>query len=45
MHQLEQIAAGRAPDDLLDAAAMSPLTRGHLRDVFRAVSAVQRELG
>ena len=43
-HQLEQVEAGQAPDDLLDAAAMSPLTRGHLRDVFRAVSAVQREL-
>jgi CBS domain-containing protein len=44
-HQLEQVEAGQAPDDLLDAAAMSPLTRGRLRDVFRAVSAVQRELG
>jgi CBS domain-containing protein len=43
-HQLEQVEAGQAPDDLLDAAAMSPLTRGRLRDVFRAVSAVQREL-
>jgi CBS domain-containing protein len=44
VHQLEQIEAGQAPDDLLDAALMSPLTRGRLRDVFRAVSAVQREL-
>jgi CBS domain-containing protein len=44
VHQLEQIEAGQAPDDLLDASAMSPLTRGRLRDVFRAVSAVQREL-
>ncbi len=43
-HHLEQLEAGQAPDDLLDAAAMSPLTRGRLRDVFRAVSAVQREL-
>jgi CBS domain-containing protein len=43
-HQLEQVEVGHAPDDLLDAAAMSPLTRGRLRDVFRAVSAVQREL-
>ncbi len=45
VHQLEQVEAGRAPDDLLDAAVLSPLTRGRLRDVFRAVSAVQRELG
>jgi CBS domain-containing protein len=44
VHQLDQIAAGEPPDDLLDAAAMSPLTRGHLRDVFRAVSTVAREL-
>ncbi len=44
VHQLEQIAAGEAPDDLLDAAAMSALTRGRLRDVFRAVSTVSREL-
>ena len=28
VHQLDQIAAGQAPDDLLDAAAMSALTRG-----------------
>jgi hypothetical protein len=29
---------------MLDAAAMSALTRGRLRDVFRAVSTVAREL-
>jgi CBS domain-containing protein len=44
VHQLDALAAGRAPDDLLDAGALSPLTRSHLRDVFRAVSAVAREL-
>jgi CBS domain-containing protein len=44
VHQLEQLAAGEVPDDLLDPARMSPLTRSHLRDVFRAVSAVTREL-
>jgi len=44
VHQLEQLASGQPPDDLLDPAVMSPLTRGHLRDVFRAVSAVTREL-
>ncbi|HZE05066.1 MAG TPA: putative nucleotidyltransferase substrate binding domain-containing protein, partial [Solirubrobacteraceae bacterium] len=43
-HQLEQVEAGQPPDDLLNAATMSPLTRDRLRDVFRAVSAVQREL-
>jgi CBS domain-containing protein len=44
VHQLDQIAAGHAPDDLLDAAAMSALTRARLRDVFHAVSTVAREL-
>jgi CBS domain-containing protein len=44
VHQLDQIAAGETPDDLLDAAVMSALTRGRLRDVFRAVSTVAREL-
>ena len=44
VHQLDQIAAGETPDDLLDASAMSSLTRGHLRDVFHAITAVAREL-
>ena len=44
VHQLEQIAAGQTPDDLLNAAAMSALTRGRLRDLFHAVGAVTREL-
>jgi CBS domain-containing protein len=44
VHQLELIELGRKPDDLLDPALMSPLTRSHLRDVFRAVETVAREL-
>jgi CBS domain-containing protein len=44
VHQLEQLAAAEPPDDLLDPAAMSPLTRSYLRDVFRAVGTVTREL-
>jgi CBS domain-containing protein len=43
-HQMEQLAAGTAPDDRLDPAALSPLTRDYLRDVFRAVAGVQRTL-
>jgi CBS domain-containing protein len=43
-HQLEQLGASEPPDDLLDPAAMSPLTRSYLRDVFRAVGAVVRDL-
>ncbi|MFL5861613.1 MAG: putative nucleotidyltransferase substrate binding domain-containing protein [Solirubrobacteraceae bacterium] len=45
VHQLDQIAGGQSPDDLLDAAALSALTRGRLRDVFHAVHTVARELG
>ena len=44
VHQMEQIAAGRPPDDVLDPATMTPLSRGHLREVFRAVSAIVRQL-
>jgi CBS domain-containing protein len=44
VHQLEQIAAGQTPDDLLNAGAMSALTRGRLRDLFHAVGTVAREL-
>jgi CBS domain-containing protein len=43
-HHMEQLAAGQAADDLLDPAAMSPLARSNLRDVFRAVAAAQRTL-
>jgi CBS domain-containing protein len=43
-HHMEQVSAGAAPDDQLEPAAMSPLTRDHLRDVFRAVAGVQRGL-
>lgn len=43
-HHMQQLASGAQPDDRLEAAAISPLTRDHLRDVFRAVTAVQRRL-
>jgi CBS domain-containing protein len=43
-HHMTQLAAGEVPDDQLDPAAISPLTRDHLRDVFRAVAGVQRTL-
>ena len=43
-HHMEQLAAGGVPDDLLDPSVMSPLARDHLRDVFRAVTAVQKGL-
>jgi CBS domain-containing protein len=43
-HHLSQLASGSDPDDSIDPEAISPLTRDYLRDVFRAVSAVQRRL-
>jgi CBS domain-containing protein len=43
-NHMEQLAAGSSPTDQVDPAALSPLARDHLRDVFRAVSAVQRKL-
>jgi CBS domain-containing protein len=43
-HHMQQLTAGNEPDDLLEPSTMSPLTRGHLRNVFRSVAAVQRTL-
>ncbi|HET9103049.1 MAG TPA: putative nucleotidyltransferase substrate binding domain-containing protein [Solirubrobacteraceae bacterium] len=43
-HQLQQLAAGERPDDLLDPAAMSALTRDHLRAAFHAVTTAIRGL-
>jgi CBS domain-containing protein len=43
-HHMEQLAAGSEPHDWIEPASIGPLTRDYLRDVFRAVSAVQREL-
>src|SRR4029453_957189 len=40
-HQVAQIEAGAEPDDHLDPAALSPLTRTYLKDAFRAVASVQ----
>ena len=43
-HHMGRIAAGQPPDDQIEPAEISPLTRDHLRDVFRAVTSVQRRL-
>ncbi len=43
-HQVEQLRAGRAPDDHLDPATLDRLTRSYLRDAFRAISKVQRRI-
>lgn len=43
-HHMEQLANGSEPDDWIDPSTIGPLTKDHLRDVFRAVTAVQRSL-
>lgn len=43
-HHMDRFAEGQAPDDELDCAGITPLLRDHLRDVFRAVTSVQRRL-
>jgi CBS domain-containing protein len=43
-HHMGRIAAGQPPDDQIEPAEISPLMRDHLRDVFRAVTSVQRRL-
>lgn len=43
-HHMEALGDGSRADDRVDPATLSPLTRDHLRDVFRAVAGVQRSL-
>jgi CBS domain-containing protein len=43
-HHMQQLEDGLEPDDQVVPATLSPLTRDHLRDVFRAVAGVQRGL-
>ncbi len=44
-HQVEQLKADEKPDDFLDPAALSPLTRSSLKEAFRAVAGVQKRIG
>ena len=41
-HQVARLRAGLAPDDLVDPRHLTPLTRGSLKQAFRAVARVQR---
>lgn len=43
-HHMMQLAAGARADDTIEPRDISPLTRDHLRDVFRSVAGVQRRL-
>jgi CBS domain-containing protein len=44
-HQVEQLRAGRAPDNLIEPESLAPLTRTALKEAFRAVARVQRGIG
>jgi CBS domain-containing protein len=44
-HQIAQIADGQQPNDFIDPASLSPLTRTYLKEAFRAVASVQRRVG
>ncbi len=43
-HQVEQLRAGQQPDDYVDPAALSPLMRSELKEAFRAVASIQKQV-
>jgi CBS domain-containing protein len=43
-HQVEQLRAGREPDDYIDLEKLSRLTRTYLKDAFRAVASIQKQV-
>lgn len=44
-HQVGQLRRGEQPDDYVDPARLSPLTRSHLKEAFRAIASIQKHLG
>jgi CBS domain-containing protein len=43
-HQVAQLRAGEQPDDYVNPATLSGLTRSYLREAFRAVATVQKHV-
>ena len=43
-HQVGQLRRGVEPDDFVDPATLSPLMRSHLKEAFRAVAAIQKQI-
>jgi CBS domain-containing protein len=43
-HQVDQLRAGERPDDFVNPAALSPLTRTHLKEAFRAIASIQKRV-
>jgi CBS domain-containing protein len=44
VHQVDQIRGGQEPDDYVDPAVLSRLTRNHLKEAFRAIASIQKQL-
>jgi CBS domain-containing protein len=43
-HQVDRLRAGEEPDDFVDPATLTGLTRSYLREAFRAVASVQKRV-
>ena len=43
-HQVDQLRAGEEPDDYVNPAGLSGLTRSYLREAFRAVASIQKHV-
>jgi CBS domain-containing protein len=43
-HQARQLESGQEPDDYIDPATLSRLTRSHLKEAFRAVASIQKRV-
>jgi CBS domain-containing protein len=41
-HQVQQLRAGQEPNDYIDPATLTRLTRSYLREAFRAVASIQK---
>jgi CBS domain-containing protein len=44
-HQVEQLAVGHSPGDVITMSELSPLNRSLLNDGLREIAAVQRRVG
>jgi CBS domain-containing protein len=43
-HQVAQLRAGKEPDNFVDPAGLSSLTRSHLKEAFRAIASIQKSV-
>jgi CBS domain-containing protein len=44
VHQVSQIEDGQKPDNYVEPATLSRLTRSHLKEAFRAIASIQKQL-